>query len=177
MKKAGLIAIVLLIYMIQWLPTIMGQEKDFSFISDDFQRMLQTHMADDGLFDEFGSLDIAVMKKDALGRENIVYQKAYGMAQHELANDVLSEVKGKVITPGLKVAVENIKGAPDLRALNMPEKRNIYRIGSLTKAIVGVAALIMKKRYDLNLHDKVKFLNGFSSHCFAEDFPRNKIKQ
>ena len=125
---------------------------------NDFNMMLESIVNAEGLFDQYGSIDAAVWKKDESGQLVPIYQGAFGMAQYEHAIDYLGNISGTTPSPQLKIVVDKyLASHPDVPALNSSEKRNLYRIASNTKSVISVAAFLMHKNYGLQLDDKVKF--------------------
>ena len=132
-----------------------------SDIVSEFNTLLSNIVNQEGLFDNYGSIDAAIWKKDVSGKVVPIYQGAFGMAQYKRARDYLGKINGTMPSPGLKTVVEQyLDDHPDIPALNDERKRNIYRIASNTKAVIGVAAFMMHKKYGLDLDEKVSQYSG-----------------
>ena len=130
-------------------------------VVDEFNEMLASMVDNDGLFDKHGSIDAAVWKKDESGRHIPIYQGSFGMAQYKRAKEDLADITGRTPSPQLKAIADGLGAHPDVKAMNSTDKRNIYRIASNTKSLIGVTAFWLKKHHGLNLDDKIspKFLD------------------
>lgn len=138
---------------------LLARCSDVQHILNEIDETLKQLVDEKGLFDGYGSLDIGVWKKQN-GKISTIYEKAYGLAQYKSLKSSLPNIKGKILFDSIEEAVESLEDLPNVPALNSG-RRNLYRIASNTKMFVGVAALMMNKKYGLNLDEKVSlFYHG-----------------
>ena len=122
--------------------------------------LLQKSVGADNLFDNTGSIDVAVWKR-SLGQNGIpLYMKSFGKSQVRNISKELGKLQTHAPSKFLKkIADKYLPSVPDVSAIdNGTEKRNQYRIASITKTFIGVAATLLVERYGLDLDAKVEYL-------------------
>ena len=124
-----------------------------------------------GLFDGVGSIDVAIWKRfKSNGTLQPLYVKAFGKSQILPVLKELDKINTTKPSPGLqKIAkdlLKNTTASIDMVAAKDEagiEKRNQYRIASISKSFIGYIANYLKVNHNLNLDAKVCFCLLYTS--------------
>lgn len=134
--------------------TPISQAKILKSFDEIFTSLVST---DDGLFDQLGSLDFAVWKREGTGGPVPLFSKSYGKSQVKNVSNELSKLHTSKPSGDLNRIAD--KYMPMLLDVSTKDGevsgRNQYRIASITKTFIGLAANLLNATNGLDLDAKI----------------------
>jgi len=128
----------------------------------EFEELLDSMVADNGLFDGVGSIDVAVWRRNmTTGETRPFFSNALGKSQvKKIAKRLVNLTDYTRPSSELKeIAHEELPVLPDVPATKYGDHHNQYRIASITKTFMGYIVDYLRLHNNLDIDAKVNKIN------------------